>query len=553
MRKLFFALIIILAPTFAFAEKIDSYAVKANLDENAVINVTETIRYDFGTEQKHGIFRYIPTVYKSRTGSPRQGFTLISVTDELGSPIETKLSNENNNEIIQIGNPDVLVTGVRTYNISYKLSRMVSSDSDGDRFRWDAIGTGWEVPIQNVIITFEKHDGFDTSIITKNCYLGVSGSSDNCEFQEKNNNVYIARDTLPANTGITIDLLYKKGTFPPPSKLEMWFWTSRWYYGLPIISFLVFFILWYEKGRDPRGRGTIVPMYDPPKGMTPYESTILLESMISKKALPAAIISLAVRGYIKIHPKEVKNLFSTSTEYELVKIKGLAAGSSEVDAKVMNLFFTGRDVVNLKELGDSFASLHHELHRTAYKEVTDKGYYVVNPTISRIIFFSISVALAVLGVIFAIYFLADFTKLLFILSPAVISLGFAFIMPALTKEGELLKEDLLGLKMYIKTAELDRIKFHNAPAKTSAKFEELLPYAMIFGLEKEWAEEFKDIYKTAPSWYDGNMTTFSALALTHDLGNFSNAAISSAVASSSSGGSGGFSGGGAGGGGGGSW
>jgi uncharacterized membrane protein len=104
--------------------------------------------------------------------------------------------------------------------------------------------------------------------------------------------------------------------------------------------------------------------------------------------------------------------------------------------------------------------------------------------------------------------------------------------------------------MYIKAAEIDRIKFHNAPAKNPEKFEELLPYAIIFGLEKEWADQFKDVYKTPPTWYDGNMSTFSIIALSHDISSFSDAAVAAAVTSSAASSGGGFGGGG---GGGGSW
>lgn len=563
MRKYLFALLICLfLPGLALAEvssidngykeQITSYRVDATLNNNGSINVTETIAYDFGNNEKHGTFRYIPTVYQGRRGNKWQSLQVKSVTDGAGTSQPYEESMEGNSGVIKVGDANRLVTGIKTYRFEYSLSNMISSDKDGDRFRWDAIGTGWNVPIKNVIITLNTDDQQTSSIRTIDCYIGAAGSSDLCKYSQEKNTIVVGKDYLFANNGITLDVLFNPGTFTAPSKLELFLWESNWYIWLPLIAFLGFFLLWFEKGRDPKGRGTIVPMYDPPKGISPFEASIILDDKISKKSLPAAIIDLAVKGYIKIHKKDTKILFVTNSEYELELLKPLPITASPVEQKVSSLFFIGRTRVSMKDLGESFPVLYQSLHKEAYKSVTDKGYFVVNPTISRIIFFGVAIALLIFGLITAIYLLLSplgFTCLLF---PGLIATGFAFIMPVKTKAGAIIKEDLLGLKMYIKTAEIDRIKFHNAPAKSPEKFEELLPYAIIFGLEKEWAAEFKDVYKTPPTWYDGNMATFTVIGLTHDLGSFSDAAIASA-ASSAGGGAGGFAGGGGGGGGGGSW
>lgn len=563
MKRLFFALLLLLAPAFTmaevssvdrgYAENIKTYEVDAHLEDNATIDVTETITYDFGNNQKHGIFRYIPTIYEGRRGNPRQHLSVKSLTIDSASSNAFEQSEETGNQVLKIGDPNKLITGVHTYTISYTLSHMISSDADGDRFRWDAIGIGWTVPMNNVVVKFTNSAKQLENQQTTRCYLGTQGASDSCEFIKDGASLLVAESELPAHTGITLDPLYRAGTFPAPSSLEIFFWETTWYYWLPLIAFIGFFILWYEKGRDPHGRGTIVPMYDPPKGITPFEASIILDDMIGKKSLPAAIISLATQGYIKIHRKDVKALFITKAEYELELLKPLPKTASPVEQKVVDLFFTSKNTVNLNDLGDDFAELNQSLHHTAYKQVTEKGYFVVSPTFSRIIFFAISVAILVFGIMMAVYMLVSPLGYLCFILPSIIGFLFAFIMPVRTKAGVLVREDLLGLKMYIGVAEIDRIKFHNAPEKSPEKFEELLPYAIIFGLEKRWAEEFKDVYKTAPDWYDGNFATFTVIGLTHDLGSFSDAAISAAVSSSTSGGSGGFSGGGGGGGGGGSW
>ena len=116
-----------------------------------------------------------------------------------------------------------------------------------------------------------------------------------------------------------------------------------------------------------------------------------------------------------------------------------------------------------------------------------------------------------------------------------------------------------GLKLYIKMAEADRLKFLQSVegAETSNAgivklYEKVLPYAALFGLEKSWMNELSKYYElddvTAPDWYAAGVTasTFNSV---------SSSIRSSTVSSSGSsgGGGGGFSGGGGGGGGGGGW
>ena len=109
-----------------------------------------------------------------------------------------------------------------------------------------------------------------------------------------------------------------------------------------------------------------------------------------------------------------------------------------------------------------------------------------------------------------------------------------------------------GFKDFLSTTEKERYKFHNAPARNTQQFMEYLPYAIAFGVEKEWAEVFKDIPLDQPSWYSSqNNSTFNAVAFTHNLSAFSTSVSSSSGSSGSSGA--GSAGGGGGGGGGGSW
>jgi uncharacterized membrane protein YgcG len=136
----------------------------------------------------------------------------------------------------------------------------------------------------------------------------------------------------------------------------------------------------------------------------------------------------------------------------------------------------------------------------------------------------------------------------------------------LTRSGAETLEYLQGVREFIRVAEADRLRmlqsYSGAERRTDGSadvivlYERLLPYAMLFGMEKEWGTVLEDAYASqgrTASWIGDPSTPFVGAQLAAFTAS-SNAAASysapSAGSSSSAGGSfgGGFSGGGGGGG-----
>ena len=136
---------------------------------------------------------------------------------------------------------------------------------------------------------------------------------------------------------------------------------------------------------------------------------------------------------------------------------------------------------------------------------------------------------------------------------------FAPFMPKKTAKGIQVLREILGLEEYIRRAEVGRIEF----AAAEKHFEELLPYAMAFGLTEVWTKAFEGLLREPPSWYEGRFPTFVPYYLGWRLLTFQQVAYTTATARPRSAGGGwsggsgfsggGFSGGGMGGGGGGAW
>ena len=160
-----------------------------------------------------------------------------------------------------------------------------------------------------------------------------------------------------------------------------------------------------------------------------------------------------------------------------------------------------------------------------------------------------------------LYFLAVAAVLLLIMN-----LMFHRLLRAPTIEGRKLLDKIEGFRMYMTTAEEERLKILQPPDKTPELFERYLPYALALDCENEWNAKFAAVLAAAaaagaaaPVWYSGGSWDAGRTgSFTNSLGTSFTATTSSASSappsrSSGSFGGGGSSGGGGGGGGGSGW
>ena len=147
---------------------------------------------------------------------------------------------------------------------------------------------------------------------------------------------------------------------------------------------------------------------------------------------------------------------------------------------------------------------------------------------------------------------------------------FFHLLRAPTALGGPVMEQLDGFRLYLETAESDRLNM-SAPEITTDRFESLLPYAVALDVEKPWSDAFAAALRRAhpgdadpmnhyqPGWSSGGGWSGSNLgnAVSSSVAGVSGALASAMPVSSGSsgfsGGGGGGSGGGGGGGGGGGW
>lgn len=607
MKRLLIAAAVALAAFGAYApsasaqagERIVSFDARVEIRPDSSIRVVERIVYDFGEAQKHGIYRDIPVKYGTSYGTQSLKISDISVTDADGAAYGVETSNEGRYKRIRIGNPDTYVSGARAYVISYVARRALGYFDGYDELYWNATGNEWGVTIERATATLVLPGSVEDAEVRMACYVGRFGSSERCSEPSAaaGNRIdavtFESNRLLGAGEGLTVAVGFPKGLVAEPSK-----WTE---YAdivrdnpvilLPLIIFAIMFSLWYRNGRDPKGRGTVVPEYDAPDGLTPLETAAVLTPGSKSSYVSAEIVSLAERGWMDIERVEtVRRFLPDSTDYVFTRKQGtgelaefdkllldkiFVAAHENADAgtrlgSIINVLTYKKKgpppadlgapgaTVKLSDLKNKFYRHVPEIWKSVLKSVVDKGYYPSDPDKVRAKHFGFAIGFFLL-VWFAggtgIFGAVGTVSLL--LSGFIIA-AFSYVMPKATEKGARAREAVLGLKDYLQIAEKDRLEFHNAPEKNPKLFERLLPYAMALGVEKAWAKEFQDMYMDPPSWYRGPVgaSHFNTVAFASDMGSFNSAVMSnmaSAPGSSSGSGGGGFSGGGGGGGGGGSW
>ena len=548
------------APTTRAADfQFQSFDTYLGIQTDGSILVQETIRVNF-TEAHHGIYRTIPTRYRQEDGSTR----LITVSeievidDTTDSHLPWTIISDDP-LTIQIGDPDETIVGSYGYVIGYRVEGALQAFQGFDELYWNATGTEWESvpPVASARIHFPDGSAIPGSSIRVACYTGPDGSkATNCETAYADDTVTIA--TL--NNFLTVAVGWENGaaavavTVPPPVIAPP---KKRWdalFLVLPVVAFVFMYRRWSQKGRDPKGRGTIVPEYDPPAGMRPSEIGMLWNHQVDGLDLSAGIVALAVNGYTKIVEVVEERFGPDHKTFRIEKVKDADGGLQSWEQELMKVLFKDGDSVTEDELKKRFAKDKKPVVEALEKQLVADGYYAERPQVARGKWIMLAIVLGFVtfytsGPLVAVT--EDFLATGCLILTCAIILIFGILMVRRTEKGVAALEHAKGFKLFLSTAEKYRLEWQ----EKENIFERYLPYAMVFGVTGKWAKVFADlgIEIRQPSWYVGNFVAFNALDFSSRMSNLSSHLATAAAPQGSGSGGGGHSGGGFGGGGGGGW
>ncbi len=553
------------------------YYLSKNDDNRSILKTTEKIVVQFpDIDQNHGIERFITDEYDNHPVKVK----VLSVVDENGNNLSYSTNKNDNNLVIRIGDAETFVHGLKTYVITYQQMDVTKyyQDSDATEFYWDVNGLYWSQPFDKVSVRLHLEKELQDKLTGgMYCYYGVFGLNNHCDIQQTQGYISASVNSLNIGENMTIAVGFKPGTFSSFS-----FSNIEWVVShivdimliLNIISLLIIFLIKKVKAKNHPGKGTIIPEYLPPK-----DTNILLSSIISRntsKWTVLILMDLAVRHKIKILQESKKFWFYEIKKYKIEFIDD--NDLDDIDKKIINSIFgpnpqSGDQYdIEMARADYKLSSRLRNIFQYADKKSISLGYFNIDKKLKKnlyIIGFTSPIISFISWQLFSNSYTTKDVDILPLFS--IVSIVFCLLMIStikpMSEKGRNLFDYLKGLKMYIKLAEADRLRVLQSPEgvqKTEINatdeievihlYERLLPYAILFGLEKKWNKVLGDFYEkleTQPDWYVG-AGNFNAINFASAVSNFSSYVSSSSPSSGGSSG-GGSSGGGGGGGGGGGW
>ncbi len=544
------------------------------INQNSTIDILETIEVDFERE-KHGIYREIPFRYYNELGDDMMmPITVHTVHDAEGRKHTYRVSEYGDVVNIRIGDADRYVYGRQVYVISYSVENAVLFFDKHEELYWNVTGNQWLAPIKvaSALVTLKTDK--KSSRLDGDCYTGRYGSNrTDCSMTEADNGIlYQTTGSLDLEEGLTVVLAWDRGLVTPPSDWKKFVWSlnlrENWVWGVPLLVFIFMMFLWLTRGRDPRVREAVTVMYEPPvaegQPLSAAEVGTMVDERLDQRDISAAIVGLAVKGYIKIRENENEGLMKILSphEYHLDKLKDSDFSLTAFERELMDkLFENGKATVELSKLKNRFYTHIPGLKKTLFSELLQKKFFSVDPD-------KVRGKYAIIG--FAFMFVGSFV-LLFLLPSnewkgfmagmisGFIIMGFSNAMPAKSRLGSLTRVNILGFREFMNRADRDRLERMGPEV-----YYKYLPYAIALDVVDHWTDAFEGLLTQPPRWYGAghSFRTFSPAlfsrsitAASSHLGStmFSAPRGSGSSSGRSGGGGGGFSGGGGGGGGGGSW
>lgn len=558
--------LILSSPRFASAAEwsIISFHSDISVKTNASIDVHETIRTQF-TAERHGIFRTIPINATFNNRTVRLPITNIQAQQD-GHAIPVAITTEKNKVRIKIGDPDLLIRGVHSYDITYHVDAAVNFFSDFDELNWNVSGNEWEVPLQSVTATLRLPN--TDAVPTILCYTGTIGSKE----QQCSGIASAGKAEYSATTPLTVISHWQKGVVTKPDSYdrtrniaasEEFLWVGSWVVAilLSIIAFLVMWQRWLHYGKDPDEPETVIAQYEPPSGLLPAEATVVDVQKLSPNAISATIIDLAVRGYLRIEEREQQKLLGKKKDFALYPVKDADESLRDYERKLLDMLFATAEAQDetkttllsaMKKHSTKMEKYVEEIKALAVEGVHKKGYFVGNPVAAVAKYTIVGSVMVAIPIYLFISVPSDLPGwgivLLGGMLAAGISIGgFGMFMSRRTESGAKAHWHVKGFKLYLKTAEQYRLQWQ----EKEHIFEKFLPYAIAFGITEKWAQTFAEISMPKPTWYSGT-GDWNSIYAWHALNSFADTFTTATVPSNGGSSSGGFGGGG-GGGGGGSW
>jgi len=539
----------------AGGERILSFAADYNLAADGSMGVTETLVWQFGPGEHHGIKRNVTV--RQGVSSPPGKYRLYEMSDVVvssptGANSEVYVSGLGADEVIRIGSPTQPFQGEQqqTYVLKYRLAHVANGFPDHAELYWNVTGGRFDIPVDSVKVSVHGPAAVTNAL----CFKGADRSAEPCTASAGQVATYSATGLGPreqvtivasfpvsAITNTAPDLRDGDTGFSgaepassvSPSEAKA---LSLVGYGgglaFPVLAAVLMGTLVWKRGRDEQyagltpgltpvegapgpvthgQTGPVAVQFAPPKGVRPGLVGTIIDEEANTIDVSATVVDMAVRGYLTIEEVESGGLFKRA-DWQLTKMVPPAQAEPLLpyEETLFAGIFAESNPVLLSELKNKFHTTLTTAQSQMYAEVTRMGWFRKSPEKARRGWTALGLLVMGAGLASGWFLGIQSSQIdqvggvsfvvpsgIVLAAGLLVAGGIIYLlgkrMAAKTAAGSAVLAQSLGFKQYLVTAEARQIRFEEA----QDIFSRYLPFAIVFGVADRWAGTFSEVAEAA--------------------------------------------------------
>lgn len=514
-----------------------SYQLSLDAQGRAHAEVTEELVAQFPEhDQNRGIIRSLPDRYQGAPAAPED----ISVTDGSGNEVPFEVEDDDGFRSILVGD-DSFVHGEQTYVISYTVDDVMHAAEQADEFYWDLVPADRNQDIGTVTADITMGPQLTAALTGSSaCYVGTPGSTQSCTSVQKPGErsgaqqavFSVEHDSLPGGHALTAAVGVDPGTVTQPPEREDSF-------ALDVLPLLLAgtsallagggcLAVWGMVRRRRRRPDERTPVeYGIPQGMTPLIAGPLAGA--AQNPLVPTILDLAVRSAVRVIDAEEKPGWFSKNQKPAVELLDPQLAEDPLETQLLEGLFPDLrpgDVFTFPQHDKTFTKAAQKVLKDSRQALLDRGLMTrVRHRGAALAGAAALLPLIATGVLIIIGASRDNA----VMTGISVVIGLLSVMLAViamfkhrvhTPEGAALRAQLQRVHQMLKASEGERLQMmqsysgagrraaapgESADAGVVEVYDRLLPYAVLFGLQKEWAAVLSSSYANhqlpAPVWY----------------------------------------------------
>jgi hypothetical protein len=398
----------------------------------------------------------------------------------------------------------------RTFQLSYTVQGSMGIYDDFDRFFWKFLEADRGYPIAASTVLLRLPENFTGTI--EEIVTFVDGQEGQEGRKQSDREIVFERGWTDAGQEWEIGVRFSHGFLSAERQAWQQLEDAQGLITFSVLAIsLIFFIggllllylIWYLLGRD-QSPGVTAEFYPrPPEAISPALAGTLLDENAEMRDVLAALVDLARRGYLEIVEEEQAG-FGKQGDFEFVKLKGVDKSLEPYEKELLKAIFHNQKSRSLSGLKNKFYKDLPDIQTALYKESVARGYFSARPDSIRRRYAGLGLAMTLVvgGITFCSFSILEQTSFLtFCAAVGLLAFPVGLIiisrwMPRKTQTGARAAEQWAGFKRY-----LEDIEKYTKLEEARDLFEEYLPFAIAFGLEKGFVSAFERVKAPVPTWY----------------------------------------------------